>query len=108
MPCTETQVRQTLENLATVLSSFGCGLDNIVSMNVFVSDPETYKVFQSVRPQVLTAPYPASTAIGAGRLLADGMRIEINAIACTGARRVPVQPTNAVSAAAVAAGISGR
>jgi 2-iminobutanoate/2-iminopropanoate deaminase len=104
---TETQIRQTLDNLATVLASFGCGLDNIVGMNVFVSDPEAYTVFKSVRPQVLTAPYPASTAIEAGRLLVEGMRIEINAIACTGARRVPAQSSQMASVPAGAAGKSG-
>ncbi|MGW3950273.1 RidA family protein [Streptomyces sp. NPDC004752] len=81
------QVRKVLDNLATVLASFGAGLANIVSMNVYVSDTDAYREFQDVRQEILTAPYPASTAVKAG-LLAHGMRIEINAIARVGASRV--------------------
>lgn len=86
------QVRQTFSNLRVVLAEFGCGLEAIASMTVFVSDQAAYETFQAVRPDYLGAPYPASTAVAAGRLLVDGMRIEINAIAYAGANRVPFHP----------------
>jgi len=85
----EAQARQTFENLARVLEQFGTSLANVASMNVFIVDPADYDAFKAVRPEFLSAPFPASTATGVGRLLIDGMKIEMNAVAVVNAERQP-------------------
>lgn len=82
----EVQVRQTFRNLEAVLRAFGADLGNVVSMNVYVADPASYGQFTAIRPEFLDAPYPASTAVGTA-LLAEGMQVEMNAVALIGARR---------------------
>lgn len=80
------QVRQTFRNIAAVLGQFGADLTNIASMHVYVADPENYQRFVEVRPEFLSAPFPASTAVGA-TLLIPGMQIEMEAVALVGVRR---------------------
>lgn len=77
----EAQVRQTMTNLAQVLEAFGTSLANVASMTVFVQHPADYELFKGIRPDYLEFPYPASTAVGAGQLLVEGMLFEMNAIA---------------------------
>lgn len=86
----EAQVRQTWTNLAQVLETCGATLRNIASMTVFVQSPEDYELFKRIRPDYLDYPYPASTAVGAGRLLVEGMAFELNAIAVIGGQRQPL------------------
>ncbi|WP_445519512.1 RidA family protein [Streptomyces sp. NEAU-174] len=89
----EDQVRQTFRNVEAVLRAFGADLTNVVSMNVYVTESDDYGRFTIVRPEFLTAPYPASTAVGV-TLLAEGMQVEMNAVALLGAIRVPAPPVD--------------
>lgn len=81
------QTRRTFRNLEAVLAEFGADLTNVAQMTVHVADPDDYATFREIRPEFLRAPYPASTAVGAGRLLADGLKIEITAVASIGGVR---------------------
>lgn len=89
----EDQVRQTYRNIETVLQAFGADLTNMVSMNVYVTEPASYSRFTAVRREFLTHPFPASTAVGV-TLLAEGMQVEMNAIALIGATRTPPRTTD--------------
>lgn len=83
----EAQVRQTMTNLGQVLEACGTSLRNVASMTVFVQHRDDYELFKSIRPDYLDYPYPASTAVGAGQLLVEGMLFEMNAVALVGGER---------------------
>ncbi|MFD1210728.1 RidA family protein [Arthrobacter sp. GCM10027362] len=84
---TAEQTRQTFRNLQAVLAQFGETLDAVAAMTVYIADPADYEVFKQVRSEFLSHPFPASTAVGAGTLLVEGMKVEIQATAVAGGKR---------------------
>ena len=83
----ETQLRQAFENLDAVLRAEGASLDSIVRLTSYFARAYDYPVFKLLRPELLRAPFPASTGVVVG-LLIPGMLIELEAIAVRGAGRV--------------------
>lgn len=77
---TEGQLRRALLNVEAALAAAGSSLGSIIKLTVYLQDPADFAVWQAVRADMLSAPWPASTAVGAALLL-DGMRCEIDAIA---------------------------
>jgi len=84
----EAQLRQTYANLAKVLEAAGASLDTVVKMTVYLAREDDYDTFTRVRHEMFTRPYPASTAIQ-GRMLFEGMLVEMDAVARVGERRSP-------------------
>lgn len=77
----ESQVRQTLKNLVSVMSSAGGDLSNVVKLNAWVTRREDIALYAEVREEFFTEPpYPASTTV-VGELVDHRMLIEIEAIA---------------------------
>ncbi len=76
----EEQLRQTFANLGEVLSANGASLSSLVKLTVHLADPGDVDVWRSVRSELLSPPWPATTAIGSA-LLAEGMLCEVDAIA---------------------------
>lgn len=77
----EAQVRLAFENLKATLTAGGCGLDDIVDVTSFHTDPENQlatvlAVKNEIFPQ---APYPNWTALGVNWLA--GFDFEIKVIA---------------------------
>jgi 2-iminobutanoate/2-iminopropanoate deaminase len=83
----EAQIRQAFANVRAVLQAEGADLDTVVKMTVYLADASLYDAFKTVRAEVLSPPYPASTAIVAGGFLFDGMLVEIDAVARVGEPR---------------------
>jgi 2-iminobutanoate/2-iminopropanoate deaminase len=77
----EAQVRQTFENLGTVLEQAGASLDSIVKTTVYLTDIGLLGAFGPIRNEFITGPPPASTAIQVGGLAIPGMMVEVEAIA---------------------------
>jgi len=76
-----TQVRLAFANLQDTLAAAGCGLDDLIDVTTFHTDPENQfatimAVKQAVFPQ---APYPNWTAVGVNWLA--GFDFEIKVIA---------------------------
>ena len=69
-----------------LLEANGASLQTIVKMTVYLADAGDYEVFKRVRAEVLSPPYPASTAVVAGFLF-EGMLVEMDAIARVGEPR---------------------
>ena len=81
----EKQVRLAFDNLKTVLEAAGAGLEDLVDVTTFHTDPQAqFPAMMAVRDTVFTsAPYPNWTAVGVNWLA--GFDFEIKAIA-----RLPV------------------
>jgi enamine deaminase RidA (YjgF/YER057c/UK114 family) len=84
----EQQIRQAFANVDLALQAGGASLETIVKMTVYLARSEDYDAFKSVRHDVFSPPYPASTAIVAGGFLFDGMLVEIDAVARVGEARI--------------------
>ena len=76
----ETQVRQCLRNLASVLKQEGLGLDSIVKTTVFLKDLNNFAALNTVYGPYFTGIKPARSTIEVARLPLDVM-VEIEAIA---------------------------
>ena len=75
------QVRLAFDNLKATLKAGGCGLDDIVDLTSFHTDPEhQFDTIMKIKSEVFsTAPYPNWTAIGVNWLA--GFDFEIKVIA---------------------------
>jgi len=80
------QVRRAFSNLKAVLEAAGCGLEDIVDMTSYHTDPEhQFSEFMAVKDDVFpSAPYPNWTAVGVNWLA--GFDVELKVIA-----RIPSQ-----------------
>jgi enamine deaminase RidA (YjgF/YER057c/UK114 family) len=80
-PDFEAQVRLAFANLKDTLKAGGCGLDDIVDVTTFHTDPEhQFGAIMQIKSEVFpTAPYPNWTAIGVNWLA--GFDFEIKVIA---------------------------
>lgn len=78
----DAQVRQTFENMKTVLEQAGGTLESVVKLAVFLTDMSRLRDFGRVRNEFLdAAKSPASTAVGVTALALPGMMVEVEAIA---------------------------
>lgn len=80
-PDFEAQVRLAFANLEATLDAGGCGLDDIVDLTTFHTDPENqFSTVMAVKGEVFPeAPYPNWTALGVTWLA--GFDFEIKVIA---------------------------
>jgi 2-iminobutanoate/2-iminopropanoate deaminase len=75
------QVRQTFENVKTILEASGSSLENVVKVNAYVTDLTKFAEFNEVYKQYFDHDPPARTTIGATLL---GMLVEVDCIAVVG------------------------
>jgi len=68
----------TLENLAAVVRSAGASLADVIQCRVFLADIADFAAMGAVFGAFLPDPKPARTT--AGVALADGIKVEIDAI----------------------------
>ena len=80
----EEQVRQVLDNIGRCLAAAGCGFEDVIKVNAFLTDMANFAAFNAVYQEYFGEPYPARTTVEAG--LAPGFLVEIEAVA-----RKPVQ-----------------
>jgi 2-iminobutanoate/2-iminopropanoate deaminase len=72
------QVRQTFENVRTILEAAGSSLDNVVKVNAYVTDLTRFAEFNEVYKEYFEHDPPARTTIAAALL---GMLVEVDCIA---------------------------
>jgi 2-iminobutanoate/2-iminopropanoate deaminase len=77
------QTRAVIRNLEAVLAAGGAGLSDVVSVTVYLADPDLWTTFNMVYKEVMPAPFPTRTAIGASL---RGFLVEISAVAYIGKR----------------------
>jgi 2-iminobutanoate/2-iminopropanoate deaminase len=74
------QTAQCFKNLFNVLNSAGLTPDDVVKVNVYLTDMEDFSAMNSVYQDQFSPPYPARTTIGIDALPL-GAKIEIEMIA---------------------------
>jgi len=78
----ETQIRQTFEQIGSILESVGATFKNVAMIRGYFLDmPRDMGVFRKVRAEFLSDPYPASTCVGVTALAIRNLQVEIEAIA---------------------------
>lgn len=74
------EARLALSNLQRVLEDAGSGLEQVVKVNVYLSDIDNFAALNEIYKEFFPSDYPARTCIQAGRLPLD-MQLEVEAIA---------------------------
>jgi 2-iminobutanoate/2-iminopropanoate deaminase len=75
-----TQTARVFNNLASVLAEAGLGLDEVIKVNVYLTDMADFAAMNEVYAGVFTAPFPARTTVAVAALPL-GARVEIEAVA---------------------------
>jgi 2-iminobutanoate/2-iminopropanoate deaminase len=79
----EAQTRLALENLRDALAASGGTLDDVLSVEVFLTDQDDFAGMNAVYADFFAEPYPARTTTYVG--LRPGVLVEISALAVLGA-----------------------
>jgi len=74
------QIKQVFINLKYVLEASGSSLENILKLNVYLTNLENFTKVNEHMQKIFKKPYPARAAIGINSLPKDSL-IEIDAIA---------------------------
>lgn len=74
------QTKQCFANLRNVLMAAGLTMDEVIKVNVFLTDMANFSAMNSVYERQFSSPYPARTTIGVASLPL-GADVEIEMIA---------------------------
>ena len=79
----EAQIRQVFDNLKAVAQAAGGGLDDLVKLNVYLTDLGHFPIVNQVMAGYLTEPYPARAAVGVAAL-PRGAAVEMDGVLVIG------------------------
>jgi enamine deaminase RidA (YjgF/YER057c/UK114 family) len=77
----EAQSRVVYQNIANVLKDCGMGLDNLVKVTIFLTDPDNIEGWRAVQKEAFGDITPASTLLVVSRLARPEYLVEVEAIA---------------------------
>lgn len=75
----DAQIQQVFLNLKAVAMASGGDLDDIVKLNIFLTDLENFALINEIMSGYFTQPYPARAAVGVKALPRDAL-VEMDAI----------------------------
>ena len=75
------QARQVFANLVAALEAGGASLADVVKVTVFLTDVGDRAAVNEVRKEQFGATRPASTLVEVSKLVLEGARVEIEAVA---------------------------
>lgn len=75
----EAEISQVFKNLAAVCEAAGGSLQNIVKLNIFLTDLSHFPIVNEIMSQHFDQPYPARAAIGVSEL-PKGVGVEMDAV----------------------------
>lgn len=75
----EAQIEQVFKNLTAVCEEAGGSLQNIVKLNIYLTDLENFATVNEVMARHFEQPYPARAAIGISQLPKDSL-VEMDGI----------------------------
>jgi 2-iminobutanoate/2-iminopropanoate deaminase len=73
------QTRLAMRNLADALRASGAGLDDVLTVQAFLTDTDHFAEFNAAYEEFFDEPYPARTTIYCG--LRPGVLVEVSALA---------------------------
>jgi len=73
------QIKQVFENLKSVCKASGGGLNDIVKLNVFLTDLSNFSKVNEIMTAYFDEPYPARAAVGI-KELPRGALVEMDAV----------------------------
>jgi reactive intermediate/imine deaminase len=79
----EAEIHRVFRNLSAVATAAGGTLDDLVKLNVFLTDLQHFPVVNQIMAEYLKQPYPARAAIGV-RELPRGARVEMDGVLVVG------------------------
>jgi reactive intermediate/imine deaminase len=79
----EVEIHRVFKNLAAVCAAAGGSLQDIVKLNIFLTDLANFPIVNQVMTQYFSEPYPARAAIGVSAL-PKGVGVEMDAVMVTG------------------------
>jgi len=77
----QAQLRQTLDNIRTMLAHVGGELRDVLSLTHYVTDIRAFMGTKDVRLSYFTEPYPVTTTVQVAALFHRDILIEITAVA---------------------------
>jgi reactive intermediate/imine deaminase len=75
----EAQIHRVFLNLQAICESAGGTLDDILKLNVFLTDLQNFSAVNTIMAEYFSEPYPARAAIGVAALPRDA-RVEMDAV----------------------------
>jgi reactive intermediate/imine deaminase len=75
----EAQIHRVFLNLQAICESAGGTLDDILKLNVFLTDLQHFSAVNTIMAEYFSEPYPARAAIGVAALPRDA-RVEMDAV----------------------------
>lgn len=75
----EAQIDQAFSNLAAVCRAAGGGLDDIIKLNVYLTDLGDFALVNAAMEKLFAKPFPARAALGVAAL-PKGARVEVEAV----------------------------
>ncbi len=77
----ESQTEQVLRNIASILQAAGSRLECVLRCGVFLVDMRDFAAMNAVYERAFGDHRPARTTVGVANLPAQGLRVEIDAVA---------------------------
>ncbi len=77
----EAQTRKVFANIQSLCEAAGGSLENIVFLNMYLTDMRFRSAVTHVRNEILKPPYPAATMVQIGCLADESWLVEIDAVA---------------------------
>lgn len=77
----EAQADLIFANVEAILAEAGCGMDDIVRINAFVSAPEHLKPYMAARDRFVTGAPPASTLLVVQGFSRPEFKVEVEVVA---------------------------
>lgn len=87
----EAEIHQVFKNLRAVCAAAGGSLNDVVKLNVFLTDLSNFAIVNSIMAEYFEQPYPARAAVGVASL-PRGARVEADGVMVLGAREADVMP----------------
>lgn len=75
----EEQIHQVFKNLQAIIEAAGGSFENVVKLNIFLTDLSNFPTVNQVMSQYFFEPYPARAAIGVKELPKD-VPVEMDAV----------------------------
>ena len=79
----QAEIRQVFKNLTAVCEAAGGGLQDIVKLNIYLTDLSNFPIVNEIMAQNFATPYPARAAIGVASL-PKGVGVEMDGVMVIG------------------------